>query len=855
MSDEQINNLGLEGENLEDYKNYQEIQEKLNKEGKKDFVFKEGKVLMANEKFIYKLNTGKKITFHKNSKIVFFSNKKENIIKKPYFIHDQESLDEALEKTKIKNGEFKGDEDKQEKEKKSESDKSNSSKSSINSLDIKEILKTSYSCIQESGPIKINKIFTETNFKTRFNCDKISDLDFNFKNLDEDYIHNDIEYNETQDKWYGDLEKMYSNKEKSHCFIFGPKGVGKTTLLLKYLNYEEIPRLYFPLKRMSRPNYYNKKWKKISLYETIYTFTDEKEMKKFSGENLKDISDTPNLMEFIFSYIKQIFNFYSEIKLKKKIFVVIDDYNQELYDKDNIIEQIIDYVNSKKHKLFLCILGKGQYINRKLYQYLTNDNKDFLGTYWDTLIENELTKKNQILRLPKYYYKYKDLMEKTNLENIVEESINIEFKEIKLKYFFELSKYINTSINIAEIKNEFLNIPFQYLTIETKTKINDEKLIKFNFNLDIYQKVFENSIKGLLKIENLKTKMDLYKDEKRGIDGVEFEDLIVEQLWNNTFDYIQFPENNKLKVKEIFELKDNTNDTRSNITLSEPIIIRQILFKGRYYDLLLIINQNGEKYAIFIQIGLNKTGTDINCYFQNLTRYNDKYIEGIKKLINYEGSELKLGFLLIFDFEHQKDLRKNKTKNEGFVFCIKNNIDFLIYKDFKLFKNIDDINPIKSIEVTDETLIIYEEGEAKEEEKKINLKIIKDKFQEICNSISLNEESNPIFSLTEKEKALILNFINNEYKVEFSELNFAFNICENFKGFSNFGIIDTNNFSQINIFINEKSKYFYYNGLLYKVDKEKIIATNNTKTKPKIENYYWDLYFLKKKRKLSKSNI
>ena len=62
-----------------------------------------------------------------------------------------------------------------------------------------------------------------------------------------------------------------------------------------------------------------------------------------------------------------------------------------------------------------------------------------------------------------------------------------------------LSKYINISINIEEIKDEFINIPFEYMEIEQKKDINNKMLIKFNFTLEIYKKVFEDSIKGLLK--------------------------------------------------------------------------------------------------------------------------------------------------------------------------------------------------------------------------------------------------------------------------------------------------------------------------------------------------------------------
>lgn len=105
---------------------------------------------------------------------------------------------------------------------------------------------------------------------------------------------------------------------------------------------------------------------------------------------------------------------------RKKIFVVIDDYVQDLYDKNNQIHEIIDYANYHKHKLFLCILGEGEYINKKFYQYLSNDNNDFLGAYWNFARENVISEKNDFLKLPLYYYKFKD-------------SINNNYDKIEMK--------------------------------------------------------------------------------------------------------------------------------------------------------------------------------------------------------------------------------------------------------------------------------------------------------------------------------------------------------------------------------------------------------------------------------------
>lgn len=240
--------------------------------------------------------------------------------------------------------------------------------------------------------------------------------------------------------------------------------------------------------------------------------------------------------------------------------IVIDDYNEELYDKKGVIEKIKDYVDKNKDKFNLCILGNGKYINKKLYQYYSDEVTDFIGMYWNLSIENNESTKNKILKIPKYYYKYKDSNNLKKDEIIVKADIAEQFKDIKLDLFLFLNKYMDSFINLKDFEDEFIRLPLEYLTIQ---KIRDDGMIKINlsFNSEIYKEVFDETIKGLLKIENLKTKSIIFNDdEKKGKDGTDFEDLIVEQFWNNTFEYIQFPENNKLKVKNIYELKNNKKD-------------------------------------------------------------------------------------------------------------------------------------------------------------------------------------------------------------------------------------------------------------------------------------------------------
>ena len=820
----------LEKEDFEKYQLFEEIKKEFNIKKEIKISFKEGKAIKIGNDFIYELANHQRIFFFKESRIFIFTNKRKNLENKQYFIHDKTSFEDALQKTEITNGVLKNEE-------KGHDNyyNSNSSSFSIQDMDIYDIIRTSYNCIEEPTLIKLNNIFSEANYNKRFYAEKISDLDFNFKYLEKDFTNKELEFIDSQNSCHLQLDEFYHNTEKSYSFIFGPKGVGKTTNLLQYLNLKEIPRLYFSLKLMSIFNFNNKKWKKIAFYEAIYTFNSMKQMEQFSKKTETEILNSPCLIEFLFSYIKFILEFYSN--QKKKIFVVIDDYVQDIYDKNNLINDIINYAKSNKHKLFLCIMGEGEYINKKFYQYLSNYNSDFLGVYWNFFRDDEITKKHDFLKLPLYYYKYKDSINNNHdkIENEIKNSIKNEFKNIGLKSFLLLSKYLNTSIELKELKDEFLGLPFKFLTFDKNVDINENILLKIQFDINIYRTVYEECIKGLLKIDSFNTKMDLFQEENMRKDGIELKDLIIEQMWNNAFNYLIFPKNNRIKIKEIYHLKEN-KDVRTNLTLSKPIIIRQI-FKGKYYDLLLILEQKGKTYAIFIQIGLDKTGNEINSYIKNIRDNGKKYISGIGSLINHKIDSL--GFLLIFDYNHQKNLQDKNNQSNGVGFCLKYGIDFLIYKNFKLFKSIDDSYPINSIEVTDKTLV-FSYGQDKE--KPINKKL-KIGFAALCKDIAIQENQEPTILLSSKEKSMILNFIKDKYGKEYTELDFMFNI-ESDK-FSNFGMIDYDNYGQINVYKIKKAKFISYNNKIFKISSNEIEKVDEKD----IKFDKWALYFLNKKRK------
>ena len=830
---------------------------------------------MVGTRIFYQKEDDIQQKFLKGSRIFYFVNEKDTKKNKAFFIHDKDSLEKALKEVNIKNGILKKKSDNTKKQenydsnKSGKSDDSSNSVLSINDMDVEQILETSYNIVEEPKSIMIDKILKEENFKLRFKYTNISCLDFNFKYLkDEEYTKNEVEYIETQNTWCEELEKIMKNNKP--FYIFGPKGIGKSTTLLKFLNANNISRLYFSLNIMNNLGF-TKKWKKYSVRETIYIFDSLEQMTKFSSLNINDYCNNTNLMEFILSYIELIKDFCSdnEIMKNKKVLIVIDDYNEELYDKNGVIKKIKQYIKKNKDTLNLCILGNGKYINKKLCQYYSDDFTDFKGIYWNLTIENNNSSKNKILKVPKYYYKYKDS------NNLIEDEIKVktdiaeQFKDINLNLFFFLSKYMDSYINLKDFEDEFIRLPLEYLTIQ---KIRDDGIIKIklSFNSEIYKEVFDTTIKGLLKIENLKTKSIIFNNERKGKEGTDFEDLIVEQLWNNTFEYIQFPENNKLRVKNIYELKFNTKDKDDekklnkkhakkqkkndekkqekkendkkkqeiNVNINAPIIIRQEDFKGKYYDLLLILNKDKIKYGIFIQIGLNKTGVDINTYLNNLTNNEIKYKEGINVLIDHKID--KIGFLLIFENQHQVEVIEKKKKNEGVLFCQSNSLDYLIYKDFKLFKEVDEKEPIKSFDVRNNTLIYVKI----KKENKFNIHMITNKISDFFNDLSTKQDSEPIIPLIDEEKTLILKFIENEYKTNYDEFDFGFSIINEEKNGPCIGNINYKHFAQINFFINKGKRYFYFNNDLFKIDKKiEKIQKNNIEGK-----LNWDIYFLKKKR-------
>ena len=237
----------------------------------------------------------------------------------------------------------------------------------------------------------------------------------------------------------------------------------------------------------------NRKWRKIGLNESLYLFKNKEEMDEFIKVR-DNIPNTQDLLEFIFQYIKFILEFYKDKKLNKRIFIILDDYDQ-LYDTNDYIVNIIEYIYKNKNRLVLCLIGESLFIYKKYYNYISNKFSDFKAVYWN--LKNKNNQDDNLLSLPLYYFRYnysKNLDKNINInsfKNQITEEIKIEFQKINLNTFLLLNKYLDTYINIDDLKNEFENLPLHFLEIEIK-KENENILIKFQFKLNIYKDILIN---------------------------------------------------------------------------------------------------------------------------------------------------------------------------------------------------------------------------------------------------------------------------------------------------------------------------------------------------------------------------
>ena len=315
---------------------------------------------------------------------------------------------------------------------------------------------------------------------------------------------------------------------KNVIIIVGPKGIGKTTSLIKF-SFQQYFRIFYFNLELFQINSDNRK--KIELkMQMIKLFGgikyDKEEDIKQKIEDYINKHSFKGGFEFIYNII-DLFKDFTKNVIGINFGFIIDQYPFKRNDAEKYdIEMIISLINSCNNiKLILCptinnIFSKEQ-INSIFSKSLKTDNKIFDIYYFQEFISKDEFDKvilkgqqdkyadivDEFGFSPKYFYEitytnlsaYKEYLKGNLNDNIKEyylsngkngdEIIDMNIEILNLLDLVKSEKIISS----VDLKNRIKKLPLKYLKI-TKYKINDEIIKNISNKIDQYYK--ENKVKN-----------------------------------------------------------------------------------------------------------------------------------------------------------------------------------------------------------------------------------------------------------------------------------------------------------------------------------------------------------------------
>ncbi len=455
---------------------------------------------------------------------------------------------------------------------------------------------------------------------------------------------------------------MKNEKEKNKLFwLSGGKKIGKTITIrcsIKYSNF-----FYFNFKIIKSKNH-SSDIKKIIFRECMSLFNDNTYNNFY--EFFKKIESIRGYKNNIFDLLLKYCEYINNDKNIYNPTIVLDDYDDIYMDENEIMNENIINSLLKFSRLKYIICGNGKLINNLVLTSLTgiNDYYKFNSYNYVILYYNDFEIKINNKKVTNLLYEVDKKKCEEEFKRYFQKKYNNNKNEILLKLItFEELIRMNYEFKLNDI---LLNeLPIQFF----KIIYNKEKNI-FYINY-LYEEEINTSNQEIQSLVTKKAEININLDEHlRKLSKLEeciFERLIILSIETNSFLKNMFiPNENIIKVEEIYNINENNIDKIENIIDNSPILIKQNK-EGAYYDFALIIEKDKKIYGILIQVGLNKKRTDISTIFSYTSLNYETLIKGLNKLIGKNIDFLSL--LFIFNKEKQdnllkqlKDNKKNKIK-------------------------------------------------------------------------------------------------------------------------------------------------------------------------------------------------
>ena len=416
----------------------------------------------------------------------------------------------------------------------------------------------------------------------------ISDIFFYYFRISEK-LQKKYNYIESENRktLYLVLSKFLKNFTKNLLIIVGPKGIGKTTSLIKFSFQKEFRIFYFNLESF-QTNFEDikKKELKIQLEKLFGTIKQNDKENNIKDKIKKYIEEDKNNngIEFIYNIIN-LFKDFTKNVIGINFGFIIDQYSPNCKNDNGEynINKIINLMNnSDKIKLILCptinnIFSKEQ-MNSIFSKSFETDNKYFDIYYFQEFITQEeflmniSTDKNDVYDelgySPKCFYELSNINLPT-YKNYLADNLNKNIKEYYLNNNKNKDKIIDMNIELlnlldlikseklissVELKNNISNLPLKYLKI-TKYKING------NIIKDLSNKFVEY-------YKNNEDKSEKDKDDKKE------EEILIKYLtllWNNekNIEYDNIIKNNFfIEEGNIFELINENYIEKDTISMN-----------------------------------------------------------------------------------------------------------------------------------------------------------------------------------------------------------------------------------------------------------------------------------------------
>lgn len=420
------------------------------------------------------------------------------------------------------------------------------------------------------------------------------------------------------------VENFIKSKD-SFLFLTGPRKIGKSLTILKFLIIQDKRHIYFDLSLLKK---LDKKQKYKCLIKECYRlFVNYAKYIQFMRDLCDKITGLDNILNFILKFIDYISNLLQ--LFDENIIIVIDNYDdllvQKIIDKEYVETLQKKILTIKKIKFIIC--GSGQFFNEMIYNYF----------------------KGNFLKYKFFYINNMGLINLDNFNNNPDEYLEY----LKEKYNNNLSQVIFFIILFKKVTNpitgfdDFKNIkefPSQFYEF-IKQKENNTILIKF-YKDNVFKEL-ENKIKSI-NLNNL-VFHDLNYFNNNSFKGFVEEELIINLIEvGKLLLNFEISKENIITVNELINIKDEKLINKINDNL--PILIKQLNGHGESIDLILIVN----KKALFFQIGINKEKSDID---KVLSKNYNILLKNISIFLNIE--LISYDIVFIFEKEHQEQLYKN----------------------------------------------------------------------------------------------------------------------------------------------------------------------------------------------------